>query len=126
LLFGAVVPTLAQPSWDDGRKTAGGSWLGLSLGVVSGAAAARAFAAQGSEVAVPAVAGLAGLGVGVGTGLLWPGEGSQPARIGAVAGPAVFMAASMLAERKLHLADGLGPAAFPLAVTGAAAGAGYG
>jgi hypothetical protein len=126
LLFGSLLPTLGLDEWNDGRRTDGGSWLGVSAGAVAGTALARALHADGGEVAVPTVAGVFGLGAGLGTGLLWPSDGSQSTRIGAVAGPAAFMTASMLAEPWLHLGDGLGPSATGLALSGVVGGGAYG
>ena len=64
--------------------------------------------ASGNEVAVPAIAGIFGLGIGYGVGLLWPEGESRPARIGTVAGPLALMGGAIGLERRLHLAEGLG------------------
>ncbi len=125
-LIGSLAPTLGDDAWNSGRKTVGGTWLGLGAGALGAGALAHALSADGADVAVPATAGVFGLGIGYGAGLLWTGDGTQPQRIGTVVGPLAMMGGAMLAERRLHLAEGLGPSAVPMAVSGAAFGGAWG
>jgi len=125
-IIGALAPTLGDDTWNSGRKTVGGTWLGLGAGALGAGALAHALSADGADVAVPATAGVFGLGIGYGAGLLWTSDGTQPQRIGTVVGPLAMMGGAMLAERRLHLADGLGPSAVSMAVSGAAFGGAWG
>jgi hypothetical protein len=126
LLLGTLAPTLGDFAWEDGRRTAGGSWFGLSAGALAGATLSHTLQAEGAQVGVATTAGLFGLGTGVGVGLLWPSDGSRSARIGAVTGPVALAGAGLLAEPWLRVEDGLGPSAPWLATSGMLAGAGYG
>jgi hypothetical protein len=125
-MIGALAPTLDETAWNGGRKTVGGTWLGLGAGAAGGAALAHALSARGAQVAVPAVAGVFGTGIGYGAGLLWGGDGSRPARIGTVVGPLALMGGAIALEPRLHLADGLGPSAAPMAGAGALYGGAWG
>jgi hypothetical protein len=106
--LGSLAPTLHLPEWNDGRSTSGGRLLGLAAGAFGAATAAHLAGATGAQVAVPAVAGLLGMGMGRGAGLMLPGEADQSVRIGTVAGTSALAAASLLLDRPLGLSKGLG------------------
>ena len=126
LLIGTLAPTLGADEWAPGRQTAGGSWLGLSLGAVGGTLLARATDATAGDVAAVTAAGALGAGMGLGAGWLWPDPTSRAARVGVVAGSTALLGAGALVERRLHLADGLDSEAIALGLWGAGIGAGHG
>ena len=72
LMVGSLLPTLDEPFWREGRKTAGASWLGLSLGAAGGALLARDTGARGGQVALVTGAGALGAGMGAGLGWMFP------------------------------------------------------
>ena len=125
-LIGALAPTLGDDEWSGGRKTVGGTWLGLGAGAAGAATLSHLVSADGGDVAVPATAGIFGVGMGYGAGLLWTGDGTQPRRIGTVVGPLAMMGGAIAAEGKLHLAEGLGPSAPAMTISGAVFGGAWG
>lgn len=125
--LGALAPALRQASWDaSDRTSSGGALLGLAVGAAAATVAAHETEAKGGQVAVPTVAGLFGLGMGAGAGLLFPDDGSHALRVGAFAGPLALGAGALVADRWLELSKGLGPSATPLGFAGAAYGAAEG
>jgi hypothetical protein len=122
-LVGALAPTLADAEWGGWRRsTEGGLLLGLGGGAMAAAALSHVTGPSPATLAVSSTGGLLGLGMGVGTGLLWPESYSQPSRIGAVAGVSAGLAASLLLEHPLRLHEGLGDAAPGMAAVGAGIG----
>ena len=136
-LVGTLLPSLDLPNYDNDRRGTGGALVGLAAGALGSAAVAHWLHATPGQVAVPTVAGLLGLGVGTGLALLWPyhpttvssfgpEDPSQRARVGAVVGTTTLIASSLIADRWLHLSDGLGPRAPSMGVMGFSVGAVYG
>lgn len=126
LLWGTLLPSLTQPSFEPGRATQGGALLGVSAGAIGAAVFAHGARATGADVTVPAAAGLLGLGIGGGLGMMSEVDGSRPVRIGAVVGSAGLLATSLVLEPQLRLATELGPNAPGLALAGALAGGFHG
>ncbi|HEY0705752.1 MAG TPA: hypothetical protein VGG33_03090, partial [Polyangia bacterium] len=124
--YGTLLPTLGKDDWENGRRTAGGQWLGLSLGALGSVAVTHFTEARAGQVAVPAVAGGLGAGMGVGLGMLLPGENSQKARVGAVIGSAGFSALALALDPALGYSDGLSESAGGLAALGTGLGALHG
>ena len=118
LMVGSLLPTLDEPAWREGRKTAGASWLGLSLGVAGGTLLARDTGASGGQVALVTGAGALGAGMGAGLGWMFPTDDSQPARIGLLAGSTTLLAAGLLAEPRLQLTSHLGAHSLALGLFG--------
>ncbi len=123
LFVGTLAPTLGQANWSQSRRTSGGSWLGLGLGAVGATALGQWLEVSNPQNLLLLSAGSLGLGLGYGAGLMASDHDTRPARIGALAAPAVLAGGAMLLDRSLHLSDGLGPNALPLATMGAAVGA---
>ena len=107
LLWGSLAPTLGRANWESGRSTTGGSWLGLAFGASAGAAVAHVTGANAAEVAVPAFAGILGIGAGSGAALLLSSNDSdsRALRIGVLSGSAAYVAGAAMFERRLHLAE---------------------
>ncbi|MEO5768465.1 MAG: hypothetical protein ABIS92_08945, partial [Polyangia bacterium] len=122
-LLGALVPSLTEPTWRGDRATGGAAMLGLGGGALLGATVGEATGASAGQVAVPAVAGTLGLGVGTGAGLLFADSDSQPTRVGAAVGTASFLGGSLVLDHWLRLSDGLGAAAPGMALLGGGFGA---
>lgn len=126
-ILGALAPTLADAEWGGRRRsTEGGLLLGLPAGALAAAGLRHATAARPATVAVATSGGLLGLGMGAGTGLLWPEDYSQPARIGTVAGMSAGLAAGLLLEHPLRWHEGLGESAPGLGGIGAGIGVAQG
>jgi hypothetical protein len=125
---GALSLTLNEPLWHASRRDGAGAALGVPIGALAGGLLAHATDARGANVAAVMWSGVFGLGAGIGVGNMLPrdGQGSRDVRRSALAGTGAFMAASMLLEPKLHLADGLGPSAPPLFLEGALVGGVWG
>jgi hypothetical protein len=109
LLVGSLAPTLDNDTWSNSRRTAGGSWLGLGLGVLGGTALAQWQDVSYRQNLFALLAGTLGEGIGAGAGLMLPDATSRSTRIGAVAGPTVLTAGALLLDRRLHLSEGVGP-----------------
>ena len=109
LLVGSLAPSLGDNAWSNSRRTAGGSWLGLGLGVLGGTALAQWQGVSYRQNVLALLAGTLGEGLGVGAGLMVPDATSRSARIGAVAGPTALTAGALLLDSKLHLSEGVGP-----------------
>jgi hypothetical protein len=122
LFVGTLAPSLGDPNWSSSRRTSGGSWLGLGLGAAGATALGQWQGLSYQKDVMLLTAGTLGLGMGYGTGLLWSDNNTRPARIGAVAGPAVLAGGALLLDRSLHLSDGMGMEALPMAGMGAAMG----
>ncbi|MGC4118726.1 MAG: hypothetical protein QM765_30040 [Myxococcales bacterium] len=126
-VLGALAPTLAEPRWDGGRRGVGGAFVGLSLGGFGVALATHYSGASAGQVAVPALGALAGLGMGLGAGMMVPTGQTQPERLGAFIGIPVMAAVSLLLDCALHFSsEGMPLQAVGLASFNAAMGAGYG
>jgi hypothetical protein len=118
-ITGALAPTLADGEWGGWRRaTDGGLLLGVGGGALAGAVLSHVAAASPATIAVSSAGGVLGLGMGAGTGLLWPENYSQPTRIGMVAGVSAGLATSLLLEHPLRLHEGLGDSALGMGVTG--------
>jgi hypothetical protein len=126
LLWGTLLPSLTEPMFGPGRTTQGGALLGLSAGAIGAMAFAHGVRATSAQVTVPTAAGLLGLGIGTGVGMLSPVEGTRSTRIGAVAGSAGLLAASLALEPRLRLATEIGPDALRLGLAGAMVGGFHG
>ena len=109
LLVGSLAPTLGDNAWSNSRRTAGGSWLGLGLGVLGGTALAQWQDISYRQNALVLLAGTLGEGIGAGVGLMVPDATSRSARVGALAGPTALPAGALLLDSTLHLSDGVGP-----------------
>ena len=85
-LVGALVPTLANAAWGGWqRDNQAGLLVGLPASAIAGSPC-RTEQASGADGRRRDFGSVLGLGMGVGLGLLWPDNYSQPARIGALAG----------------------------------------
>jgi hypothetical protein len=126
LLVGSLLPTIDDPWWSEGRRTAGAQWLGLSLGTAGATLLTQRTSLTSGGVLVTTSAGTLGLGMGVGAGAMWPGEGTRGKRIGALAGSTVLLGAGLLAEQRLRLSETLGPHALAVGTFGMGAGAAHG
>jgi hypothetical protein len=122
LFAGTLAPTLGDANWSASRRTFGGSWLGAGVGAAGGTALARWLDAGYKQDVVALTGGTLGLGMGFGAGLMLSEANLRPARIGAVAAPAVLAGGALLLDRSLHLSDSLGLSALPVVGMGAGVG----
>ena len=122
-IVGSLAPSLADANWGGWlRSRSGGLLLGMGGGSLAAAEVSHLAGAKPETIVVSSAGGLLGLGMGLGTGLLWPESYSQPARIGTVVGVSAGLAGSLLLEHPLHLDQGLGESAAGLGGLGAGIG----
>jgi hypothetical protein len=104
--LGSLLPSLGQKEFGADDRAAAGAHLGLALGGAGAAAAAHLLRADGTDLAIPSMAGALGGVAGLGLGLTVQDHGSQAARIGGFAGTLGFAAGALALARPLRLRQG--------------------
>jgi hypothetical protein len=120
MILAANLRNIGHQEGKNDRIEDGAQYLGLSLGVLAGASAARLTNASEGQVLAPSIAMGLGMVMGAGAGDL-AGD-ARGARIGSTAGGLGLAAASLLVDQRLKLSEGLGPQWLTLGLWGAAFG----